>query len=70
MEILKLILNIFVLIFPLIFKKGIPYDEGIKKLNELISKKQKEFGAMNEDERTVALSNLLDDVKRVLELRK
>lgn len=69
MELAKLILKLVILIFPFIFRKGIPYDEGIKKLNELIDKKTKEFSGMSHEERTIALSNLVDDVNRILMLR-
>jgi len=70
MEILKLVLTLLVILLPLIFKKGIPYDEGIKILNDFLAKKRKEFEGMSNEKKSLAFSNLIDDLRRVIELRK
>ena len=69
MEFVKLLLQLIILIFPFIFKKDNFYDERVKKVNALLKKKRKNFARMNEDERSIELSNLFDDIKRIVELR-
>lgn len=70
MELTKLILNLLVLLIPLIFKKDNVYDEKIKKVNEEVSKAKKGFSKMSHEERTIALSDLLDRVNTILKLRE
>lgn len=71
METLKLILQFALLILPFILNKDkIPYDSKVKLLNELLTKKRKEFARMDKNERTIALSNLFDELNRVFGLRE
>lgn len=70
MELVKLILNLVVLIFPLIFsKKDSFYDERIKTINKLLETKKSDFEGMTKDEKSLALSSLIDDLHRIFELR-
>lgn len=65
-----LILKLIVLIFPFIFKKDNVYDEKIKKVNGVLKKETKKFKGLSDAEKSIKLSNLFNDVKRILELRE